>query len=307
MHSGTYDATRVLGTIIPEDFLVQAGVWTRFATRRDKQRRAEKLRRRMRTADAAVVSVGKSGRTWLRAMISHVYHQRYSLPAEELLVFDNFHDRHAAIPRILFTGVASEERSPSGRTWAEEMAAVERIVLLTRDPRDVAVSFYFQLTERASEQELRRKGVMSRAALGKMTLIDFLLDPALGVPRVTRLLDGWQAMIAKHPRTMRVSYEELRADTPGAFGRVARFLDPDTCGAEIANAVAFGEFGAMQAREQAGFFTSERLQAAGTTPDGRKVRRGKIGGYKDYLSADEVILVDRLVASVPTTQLEPQD
>ncbi len=276
---------------------MQAALWSRFAIRLDKRRRAKKLMRRVRTADAAVVSVGKSGRTWLRAMVSHIYHQRYGLPAEDLIDFDNFHARHAAIPRILFTGVQPDDRAPSGRTWAEEVAAVERIVLLTRDPRDVAVSFYFQMTERATERELRRKGVSSRAAVRGMKMIDFLLDPRLGVARVDRFLRGWRQAFADHPDTLIVSYEELRADTGEAFGRVARFLDPETSAAEIAGAVVFGDFGIMQAREREGFFNSERLRASGEAPEGRKVRRGKIGGYRDYLSAGEIGMVDRMLPS----------
>lgn len=279
---------------------MQLDLWERLAMRRDSRRRAHKLLRRMRTADAAIVSIGKSGRTWLRAMVSHVYHQRYGLPADELINFDNFHERHTAIPRILFTGVASDDRSPLGRTWGEQLASIERVVVLTRDPRDVAVSFYFQMTERATERELRRKGERSRAALRETRLVDFLVSPSHGVPRITRFVQGWEDALAKHPRTMRVTYEDLRADTIAAFGRIARFIDSQTSGAEIAAAAAFGAFDIMQSREQEGFFASERLQASGSTPEGRKVRRGKIGGYRDYLSAEEAAVVDRLVQSHST-------
>lgn len=274
---------------------MRADVWSRFAIRHDQRRRAKKLLRRVRVADAAVVSVGKSGRTWLRAMLSHIYHQRHGLPAQELIDFDNFHARHAAVPRILFTGVESDGRAPSGRTWAQEVAAVKRIVLLSRDPRDVAVSFYFQMTERATERELQRKGVHSRTALQEMKMIDFLLDPRLGVPRVNRMLGGWRDAVADHPGVLSVSYEELRADTEAAFGRVARFIDPATSASEIAAAVAFGSFDMMQARERDGFFNSERLRASGETPNGQKVRRGKIGGYRDYLSGEDLLRLDRLV------------
>ena len=106
---------------------MHAGPWTRFIIWRHNRRRAEKLLRRIRTADAAVVSVGKSGRTWLRAMLSHVYHQRYGVPESELINFDNFNARHVAIPRILFTGVGSGALAPSGRTWGEELSALSHV------------------------------------------------------------------------------------------------------------------------------------------------------------------------------------
>lgn len=273
-----------------------ASMLDRLAIWRDRRRRARKLASRARRADVAVISVGKSGRTWLRAMISHIYHRRHDVPATELIAFDNLNQRVAAIPRILFTGVAANERAPTGQAWAEEVLAVDKAILLTRDPRDVAVSFYFQMTERATDRELQRKGARSRAALRAMPIGEFLLDPHWGVPRVARFLRDWRAAVARHPSTVEVAYEDLRRDTTGTFSRVARFIDPATSDPEIAAAVAFGDFGLMQARERDGFFTSERLRPAERgAADGFKVRRGKIGGYRDYLTAEQIAAVDSLV------------
>lgn len=268
----------------------------RLAIWRDRRRRARKLMERAKSADIAVVSVGKSGRTWLRTMISHIYHRRYDLPSAELINFDNFHDRVGEIPRILFTGVDPNEHAPSGRTWADEVLAAEKVMLLTRDPRDVAVSFYFQMTERATERELRRKGARSRDGLREMPIGDFLLDPHWGVPRVVRFLQGWGTAISRHPNTLVVSYEQLRTDANAAFARVGRFIDPATGDGEIAAAVEFGDFGLMQARERDGFFVSDRLRPAeGNASGGLKVRRGKIGGYRDYLTAEQIVAVDSLL------------
>ena len=59
--------------------------------------------RRVHAADAVIVSFGKSGRTWLRVMISRLYQRRYGLREGELIEFDNFHKVDAAIPRVFFT------------------------------------------------------------------------------------------------------------------------------------------------------------------------------------------------------------
>jgi hypothetical protein len=50
-----------------------------------------------------VVSFGKSGRTWLRVMLSRFYQLRHGLAERHLLNFDNLHLRNRAIPRIVFT------------------------------------------------------------------------------------------------------------------------------------------------------------------------------------------------------------
>lgn len=124
----------------------------------------------------------------------------------------------------------------------------------------------------------------------------FLLDERLGVVRAIRFVEDWHAAVADHPKIALVSYEELCGDLHCAFGRIARVLDPGTTDAEIAAAVRFGDFAAMRAREEQGFFSSERLRPCGSAPEGRKVRRGKIGGYRDYLSPADLAAVDRLVA-----------
>ncbi|HSH26284.1 MAG TPA: hypothetical protein VK972_00710, partial [Wenzhouxiangella sp.] len=52
-------------------------------------RRDRKLAQAMRQADALICFHAKSGSTWLRAMVSHVYHQRYGTPADVLLQHGN--------------------------------------------------------------------------------------------------------------------------------------------------------------------------------------------------------------------------
>ena len=53
--------------------------------------------RRLRQADAAVVSFGKAGRTWLRVMLSHFYRARYGIDELILFEFDNLHRLNRAI------------------------------------------------------------------------------------------------------------------------------------------------------------------------------------------------------------------
>ena len=59
--------------------------------------------RRLRQADAAVVSFGKAGRTWLRVMLSHFYRARYGIDEPILFEFDNLHRLNRAIPKLFFT------------------------------------------------------------------------------------------------------------------------------------------------------------------------------------------------------------
>ena len=59
--------------------------------------------RKLRRAHAVIVSFGKSGRTWLRVMLSRFYGIRHGLPESSLMGFDNLSRKHPAIPKLLFT------------------------------------------------------------------------------------------------------------------------------------------------------------------------------------------------------------
>src|SRR3990167_1867784 len=99
--------------------------------------------RRLQPADWVLMSWAKSGRTWLRVMLSRFYQVRYGLPASELLDFDNLHRRNPAAPRVFFTH-NNYQRDYTGNWQSKAHFAGKKIVLQVRDPRDVAVSQFFQ-------------------------------------------------------------------------------------------------------------------------------------------------------------------
>src|SRR5262245_23927152 len=82
----------------PEGML-QMSLKTLFA----RVRKVAKRHLKLGGNDVAVVSAAKSGRTWLSAMISHVYHQRFGIPEGEIIRNNNFHRLDPRAPRIFFT------------------------------------------------------------------------------------------------------------------------------------------------------------------------------------------------------------
>ena len=69
----------------------------------DRWLRGREQHRRLRGADVVVVSHGKSGRTWLRVMLSGYYQRLFGLAGEALLGFDNLHRADPRIPKVFFT------------------------------------------------------------------------------------------------------------------------------------------------------------------------------------------------------------
>ena len=59
-------------------------------TRAERWLRGREQMQRLRDADIVIVSFGKSGRTWLRVMLSRLYQVKHGLSQRYLLGFDNF-------------------------------------------------------------------------------------------------------------------------------------------------------------------------------------------------------------------------
>jgi hypothetical protein len=99
--------------------------------------------RQLALADCVIVSFGKSGRTWLRVMLSRVYQVRHGLARRHLLAFDNLHNKVRAIPKIFFTHdsyLRDYVKQGDGKAQYRD----KKLILMVRDPADVAVSQYFQ-------------------------------------------------------------------------------------------------------------------------------------------------------------------
>ena len=68
----------------------------------DRWIRGKKEYKKLKKADFAVVSLPKSGRTWLRVMLSRYYQQKFDLPEHSVIGSDNFYLGNRAAPRVLF-------------------------------------------------------------------------------------------------------------------------------------------------------------------------------------------------------------
>jgi hypothetical protein len=267
---------------------------------RQRQQSGRKGLRMLREADLIVISIGKSGRTWLRAMVSHLYHQRHNIPENKLIGFADFRRLDPAIPRILFTHDHPVDPWNRRRPGGEEPFQGKRVLLLVRDPRDVAVSAYFHHAKRSSPERRAQLG-LPRDMLRDLSVADFMLEPRKGrLKRNVRVLNGW----AERLRTLSgpslvVRYEDMRAAPERELQRVAVFLGGGFTNEQVLQAVAFASFESLREKERRNFFGEERLRPADPfDPDSYKVRRGEVGGWRAYLTPEEMARADAIVAEL---------
>lgn len=231
------------------------------------------------TGDAFLISFPKCGRTWLRFALSHYFARSLGLPIEpdlqntfQLLPnFDRdpvrglpafrFHDRRPMLPLILVS------HRTYNRLWFQDRP----VIFLVRDPRDVVVSAYFHAT--------RHKHRFSG------TIGEFIEDEEQGLGSYIAYLNDWAAGLANSPSHV-TSYERMSADPATELRRVILFLGllPDE--QAIGEAVEKSSFGSMRSKERKTGIPGHRYDLKDS--ESLRMRRGKPGGFTDYLSAEEV-------------------
>ena len=251
---------------------------------------------RLRKADAVVVSFGKSGRTWLRVMLSRAYAKRHGLGDDKFLRFDEFRKKTGKVPAILFTH-DNYLGDYTGHRADKADYRPYRVVLLVRDPADTVVSQYFQWRHRMR----RHKKIINdypRESGDELSMFDFVMGEQAGLPKVIRFMNEWAEAMPKLPNVMVLTYEDLRDKTADGLRRVMEFLGTPATESEIADAVEYARLDNMRQREQEGAVDSRRLKAADkSNPDSFKARRAKVGGYRDYFDAAQVRAIDELVST----------
>ncbi|MFO1126941.1 MAG: sulfotransferase domain-containing protein [Rhodospirillales bacterium] len=250
---------------------------------------------RLQSADAVIVSFGKSGRTWLRVLLSRFYQVRYGLPESLLLTFDNLNRRNPDAPKIFFTH-DNYLKDFTGNTENKAPYYAKRVVLLVRDPADVAVSQYYQWKFRMTARKKR----INEYPVDEIPLFDFVMDAGSGLPKVIGFMNAWARDLGRMKNLLVIRYEDMRADTAETLKRILAFIGTPGTADEIAEAVRFASVENMRQLEQKKTFwrAGSRMTAPDTrNPNTFKVRKAKVGGYRDEFTPEQLAAIDDMIAS----------
>ena len=200
-----------------------------------------------RAADAFVVSIQKSGRTWVRVFLTAYFSEwgKGNFPPEARPA------AASAMPTLCYSHDLWEHKAKEqfgerlrGK-WLipREETLNKPILLVARDPRDVMVSLFFHLKKRAGTFE------------GDLPAL--LRHPVFGIKRVVEIS----------------SFENMRRLEAGVEG--------------------------AKGSERGTDLNKEALRPKNADdPDSYKVRRGKVGGYTDYLGAADVEYMNTVLATL---------
>ena len=248
-------------------------------TRRNFSSRARELS----GGDVIILSIPKSGRTWLRAFLCAYFCRRFGL---EFTLRPGRYDL-PGFPRVVFSHDLFEHRTKGDR-WDRVRGKYlvprrelkrAKIILLARDPRDCFVSLYLQLTRRDPNAPVK---------LRQKTASEMLRDEKFGMRSIIRTMNHWLNEFSGRDNFTLVRYEALRASPEHFRDLLAVIGEPSPDANTFQEALEFSRFENMQKLEAAGAFDSNILHPGDVRdPESFKVRRGKVGGYREYLSADD--------------------
>ena len=166
----------------------------------------------------------------------------------------------------------------------------ERIIFLHRDPRDTAVSGFFQKSLRISSDY-------------KESLSTFIRDPRLGIEKIIVFNLAWlEAGPALDLPFASIQYERVMESPLEGVDSMVCWLCPHRVfeADRLKKVVSQSSFAAMQEQERDGFLGKRYGSILSPTdpanPESFKVRRGVIGGYRDYFTADDLRFADQLLS-----------
>jgi hypothetical protein len=212
-----------------------------------------------------IVSFPKSGRTWLRVML------------DDIGAKAGF--THDSSDHQLRHSLAALDADKSKYRGAS-------VLLLVRDPRDTAVSGYFQVTRRLK--------------LSDAPMSDVLRDDRHGIKKICHFNLQWFAAARRVKPFAILSYEQMHQAPAAALCAVAA-LAGVTVDEQIAELVASNRaFARLRAAEASGELAHRYgpylLPGDRNDAESFKVRRGIVGGYAEYLSEADLSYCESVFA-----------
>jgi len=265
------------------------------AHRLERWRRGREEYWKYRHCDYIFASYGKSGRTWVRVMISRYYQLAYKLPDNILMGFDNFSRMNGDIPRIFFTH-DNYLRQFTGNLDSKRDFYHKKTVLLVRKPQDVAVSQFFQWKYRMRADKKAMNNYPEHEA--DISVYDFVKHEGQGLNHIIDFMNGWASELDKIDHLLVVRYEDLRANPEAEMAKVVAFLGMEPDADFLADMAEFASVENLRKKEQDNYFwrSGSRVQAKNVNdPNTFKVRKAKVGGYRDYFDDQQVAELDAIV------------
>jgi len=234
------------------------------------------------TSDFVIVSFQKCGKTWLRVMLAKVLSKEYGIKKLKLdLQFMTlFHPR---FPNILISHAGSTK--DNNKINFTKIYKKKKIIFLVRDPRDIVVSLFHGSRTRDKVYD------------GEDISL-FIKNQNCGFQKIINFMNLWAQEMSKRPKDFIViKYEDLKNDAANELKKIFDFVKIEVKNEIIDQAVAYGSFDNMRKMEMAGVIKDYRMKPGNVNdPNSFRTRKGKVGGYKEELSEEDINYMEELMS-----------
>jgi len=240
-----------------------------------------------------ILSFPKAGRTWVRFLLGNYLRSAFhlELSAAQCLEIAKLTVGRPGWPPITVTHDRKCDHAPVSELPRDvgEFRGAD-VTLLVRDPRDIVVSWFFERT--------KRYGKVWGHSVPCPTDLPAFVRSEYGAPLILRWMQDWGEQLDKPARVRFFRYEDFHADPTTCARALLDWLGiAPVDEAALAEAVAASRFDTMRALEARDDASSPRLRPGDPSdPESFKIRRGVVGGYGDYLAADEVAFIEQEMA-----------
>lgn len=246
-----------------------------------------------------VISYPKSGRTWLRVLLSRYKQLLLGLDEFELKLHAAYSETPVRTPQFIFTHARSgyQPAEAGGITgildWLGLLGAGHAYpfrlesfqsspaVFLMRDPRDVVVSYYHQLRA--------REGKIEAAGLGR-----FVRSRLNGLPRVIAFMNAVSRQREQF-NGLFVFYEDLHQSTADELVRILEFAGLPRSADLVEESVSYARFENMRNMELKGNHGDKLRPADRQDESTYKTRKGRVGTFAEELNERDIAYLEETI------------
>lgn len=247
--------------------------------------------------DVYLISFPKAGRTWLTLQIGRVLEQQFKLKNVNLLKLRKMSEQYPDLMPLIRISHDDQPQwhRPDELKPTKEQFRGKRVIFMVRDPRDLVISNYFQKKKRI--KPVGRTWLFFRKTRNKLRgepfkgeLTDFITSDVGGFDTILRYFNIWAENRNIPDGFLMVRYEDVHADPAGQLRRALDFLGiKDVSDDVVREAIEYASFDNMRKMEQTNALGTYKLRPADAKDqDSFKVRKGKVGGYADYLTPEQI-------------------
>lgn len=227
--------------------------------------------------DGFLVSYPRSGNTWTRFLIANLL-----FPDREV----SFLNIDYLIPDVLNVNRRDLAKIPRPRLIKSHEyfdPRYKKVIYIVRDPRDVAVSYYYF--------HLKQGFIRDECSLGDFVkrLVDGGVDPEYA--SWGEHVMSWLGTRGDQPGFMLLKYEEMRTNPAQELAKIATFLEIPSDMERVARAVQLSSADRM--RELESRDENRWIGTRSKRKDIRFVRTATSGGWRSSLGAEDVAAIER--------------